>query len=606
MGAFVGDGYASYSVINSSLTNQTNLPITQHRVNAWYLLVFLSLAVFVVRLFYLQVIRHDYYSKAALSGQLKEYELEAERGLIMAYSGEDTLPIVLNETKYTLFADPKFIKDPGGLATSIQGIIGGDRQYYEDQMRQDTRYAILAKKLNSEQRLKIEKLNEKGIGLREQSYRTYPQGGLAAQVIGFVNDEGVGTYGIEQALNDELKGNSGRLKAITDASGVPLVSNDDNIITPAEKGKKVVLSIDVSIQKQLEDILKSGLDNAKSTSGSAIIMDPHTGAVKAMANYPSYNPAEFFAVEDASLFTNPSVSSPLEVGSIMKVLTTAAALNQGVVNSGTTYYDPSRFAIDGYNITNIEEDGGAGTRSLRDILQLSLNTGATWLLMQMGGGEINDRARQTWYDYMTSHFRLGRVTGIEQGYEAEGIIPDPNEGYGLNLQYANTSFGQGMSATLMQMAAALSSIINGGVYYQPHLVDRLVDAQGKQQVQEPKVLNDKVVSPEVSQIMRELMTYVVEKNHLTYGLPNLRAGYSIGGKTGTAEISKPEGGYYDDKFNGTFIGFVGGDQPEYVIAVRVNEPKIAGYAGSKAAGPIFSSLASMLIDNVGVTPKSGQ
>ncbi|MCW1908096.1 MAG: penicillin-binding protein 2 [Candidatus Saccharibacteria bacterium] len=577
----------------------------QRRITVWYAaLIFVSL-VFVVRLFYLQVIRHDYYAKAALSGQLKEYELEPERGLIMAHAGEDTLPIVLNEIKYTLFADPKFITEPEKVAGELQGIIGGDKSFYESQMRQDSRYAILAKKLNDDQKQKIEALKEKGIGLREQPYRTYPQGGLAAQVLGFVNDEGVGSYGIEEALHEELKGKPGQLKAITDAAGVPLVSNDDNIIKPAEKGKKVLMTLDVSIQKQLEDILKTGLENAKSTSGSALIMDPNTGAIKAMANFPSYNPAEFFKVEDAGLFTNAAVSAPLEVGSIMKVLTTAAALNQGVVNRNTSYYDPSRFSIDGYDITNIEEDGGAGTRSVADILQLSLNTGATWLLMQMGGGEINDKARQAWYDYMKNHYRLGQRTGIEQGYEADGLIPDPKEGFGLNLQYANTSFGQGMSATITQMAAALSSVVNGGIYYQPRLVESLIDSNGQTQEMSPKVLNDKVVTPEVSQTMVELMEYVVEKNHRTYGLSSLRPGYAIGGKTGTAEISKPEGGYYEDRFNGTFMGFVGGDKPQYVIAVRVNEPKIPGYAGSKAAGPIFSNLATMLIDNVGVTPKTG-
>lgn len=576
----------------------------QRRISIWQALVFLVLAVFVIRLFYLQVIRHDYYSKAALSGQLKEYELPAERGIIMAYAGEDTLPVVLNETKYTLFADPAFIKEPDQVAGKLQAIIGGDQSFYASQMRLETRYAVLAKKLNSEQKQRIEALEAKGIGLREQSYRTYPQGSLAAQVLGFVNDEGAGSYGIEQALNDELKGKPGQLRAITDAQGVPLVSNDDNVINPAEQGKKVVLTLDISIQKQLEDILKSGLDAAKSTSGSAIIMDPYTGAVKAMANYPSYNPAEFFTVEKPEVFTNPSVSAPLEVGSIMKVLTTAAALNQGVVSRNTSYYDPSRFSIDGYDITNIEEDGGAGTRSVQDILQLSLNTGATWLLMQMGGGEVNQKAREAWYDYMTNHFHLGRLTGIEQGYEAEGVIPDPNEGFGLNLQYANTSFGQGMSATLIQMAAALSSVINGGTYYQPRLIDSLITTAGSKEEKAPVVVTENVVSQDVSRTVKELMEYVIQKNHRTYGMLDLRAGYSIGGKTGTAEISKPEGGYYEDRFNGTFMGFVGGDRPEYVIAVRVNEPKIPGYAGSKAAGPIFSSLASMLIDNIGVTPRS--
>jgi cell division protein FtsI/penicillin-binding protein 2 len=358
------------------------------------------------------------------------------------------------------------------------------------------------------------------------------------------------------------------------------------------------------MQKQLEDILKAGLERANSKSGSALIMDPKTGAIKAMANYPTYNPSKFYDVKDASVFANAAVSSPLEIGSVMKTLTAAAALDQGVVTTATTYYDPAHFVVDGYTIKNIEEDGGPGTRNLADILQLSLNTGATWLLMQMGGGQINEKARNAWYDYMVNRYNFSKPTGIEQGYEAPGTVPDPNNGYGLNLQYANTAFGQGMSATVLQLGAALSSVLNGGTYYRPHLVDKTSDGNGNLVDKQPEVLHEHVVKPEVSKTLQQLMEYVVDKNHALYGMPTIPAGYSIGGKTGTAEIAKPTGGYYDDRFNGTFVGFVGGDEPQYVIVTRVNEPHISAYAGAGAAAPIFSNLANMLISNIGVTPKS--
>lgn len=575
----------------------------QARIRIWYALLLFAMGLVVIKLFYLQIIRHEYYKRAALQGQMKEYEIPAERGIIAAYNGSEVLPIVLNETKYTLFADPKFIKDPRTAAAQIQHIIGGNGSDYEKAMKKDTRYAVLAKKLTKDQKDQVDKLNLKGIGTREAIYRTYPQGDLAAQVLGFVNDDAQGKYGVEQAMDSQLKGSPGELKAITDAQGVPLVTNKDNVITQPKPGKRMLLTIDISMQKQLQDILKAGLDTAKSGSGSALIMDPYTGAVKAMANFPSYNPAEFYKVEDASVFNNSAVSSPLEVGSVMKTLTAAAALDQGVVTTNTSYYDPSKFVVDGYTIKNIEEDGGAGTRNLADILQLSLNTGATWLLMQMGGGEINSKARNAWHDYMTNHYMFGKQTGIEQGYEAAGTIPDPNNGFGLNLQYANTAFGQGMSATPIQMAAALSAALNGGTYYKPHVVDTLTDAKDNEEKQGPTVIKTDVVKPETSKTLQQLMEYVVNKNYATYGGSKTPAGYSIGGKTGTAEITKPGGGYYDDRFNGTFVGFVGGDKPQYVIVVRVNEPKIGGYAGSKAAAPIFMKLTTMLINNFDITPK---
>jgi cell division protein FtsI (penicillin-binding protein 3) len=550
-----------------------------------------------VRLFYLQIIRHDYYRKAAYQGQYKEYEIPAERGVIEAHDGDRVVPIVLNEKKYTLFADPKYIKEPREVADEVQKIIGGNTNEYEEKMRASSRYAVLAKKLGREQRQKLDDLDIKGLGTREESYRTYPQGQLAAQVLGFVNDEGEGKYGIEQALQGQLKGTPGQLKAITDAKGVPLVANKDNVSTAPKSGKRVVLTIDISMQQQVEELLKKGLDRAKSGSGSVIVMDATTGAVKAMANYPTYNPAEFYKVEDGNVFNNAGASAPLEVGSVMKPLTAAAALDIGAVSKNTTYYDPSRFQIGDAVVKNIEEDGGPGTKSIADILQLSLNTGAVYLLKQMGGGEINEKARKTWHDYMVNHYHFGKATGIEQGFEADGYVPDPVEGYGLQIQYANTSFGQGMTATPLQMAAAEASIINGGTYYRPRLIDRTIDGDGIEQIQQPQVLKTGVIKPEVSQTLREFMEYTLVKNR--YSQP--RTGIKMGGKTGTAQVIKPGGGYYDDRFNGMFMGYLGVDVPKYVIVVRVNEPKIAGYAGSKAAAPLFSDVANMIVDNFPVT-----
>lgn len=574
------------------------------RIEIMYAIIVLVVIIFGIRLFYLQVIKYDYYKKTALTGQLREYQIPAKRGIIEAYDNNGVVPIVLNEKKFTLFADPKFITEPEVVATKVQGIIGGDNSKIVEKLKAETRYSILAKKLSTEQKNNLDKLDLKGVGTREESVRTYPQGDLAAQLLGFVDDEGNGKYGLEQYLNGKLSGEPGQLKAITDVKGVPLVANKDNIISQPKDGDRVLLTIDLSMQKQLEDILKKGLDRASSKSGSALIIDPNTGAIKAMANYPSYNPAEFYKVEDGNLFNNAAVSSPLEVGSIMKPLTAAAAINQGVVSPNTTYYDPSFYKIGDATVTNIEEDGGAGTRSVKDILELSLNTGATWLLMQMGGGSINQKGREVWHDYMVNHYRFGRQTGIEQGYEAAGSIPDPNEGFGLDIVYANTAFGQGMTATPLQMGAALSAVINGGNYYQPHLVDKVTGNDGKISTTESKVLKSGVVSAGVSKQMIDLMEGVVNKNYFIYGMDQLRPQYSIGGKTGTAEIAKPGGGYYEDKYNGTFMGFIGGDKPQYVIVTRANDPGIGGYAGSRAAAPIFSDTVEMLINNFNVIPRS--
>ncbi len=586
-----------------------------NRIRIWYAVLLLFCGLVVVRLFYLQVIKHQYYQTAALSGQLKEYELPAQRGIIEAHNGDQVMPLVLNEVKYTLFADPKFIKDPAKSAKALEAVIGGKADDYEAAMKASTRYAVLAKKLTKDQKTQIDKASDaeakdlrgqsnatylwKGIGTREVSYRTYPQGQLASQVLGFVDDEGQGKYGIEQFMDKDLRGTPGLLKAITDASGVPLAANRDNVSIEPKSGERTLLTIDLGLQQRLEDILKTGLENAKSSSGGALILEAQTGAIKAMANMPTYNPGEFFKIDDASVFTNGTVSSPLEIGSVMKPLTTAAALDQGVIKKDTTYYDPGFWQIGDAKVTNIEEVGGAGTKSIADILRQSLNTGATWMLMQMGGGEINEKGRVAWHNYMVDHYGFSKQTGVEQGYEDGGFVPDPVNGFGLNIQYANTAFGQGMRATPLQLGAAIASVVNGGTYYRPRLVDKTDDV-----VHGPDIVRRNVVSPAAGRSTRELMEYAFSQNYRGYGLAKLPTQYSIGGKTGTAQVPKPTGGYYEDRYNGMFMGFIGGDDVQYIIIVRVDVPKIAGYAGAKAAGPIFSALATMMIDNFGVTPKS--
>jgi cell division protein FtsI/penicillin-binding protein 2 len=547
------------------------------------------LFVFVLKLFYIQVIQHDHYKKAAMVSQLKEYSIPAERGIIKAHDGSGVVPIVLNEDVYTLFADPVYVKDKQDAADKLSRITGANPDDYLKKMQRDTRYAVLAKKLDENKKKDIEALELKGVGLRPESIRVYPQGNLASQLLGFVNDEGQGVYGIEQYMDDTLHGTDGMLKAITDIKGVPLVANSDNVSKDPVAGKDVTLTVDIGMQRKVQQLLKEHLPTVNSTSGSVIVLDPDSGAIKAMANYPSYNPSKYFYVKDPSLFTNPAVSSPLEVGSIMKTLTIATALDAGAIKPTQTFYDPARFTVDGHTITDVEEDGGAQTRSIQDILSYSLNSGATWVMMQLGGGEINKKARHTDYDYLTNHYFFGQKTGVEQGYEAPGVVPDPDNGYGLNIKYANMAFGQGFTVTPLQMAAAFTSTINGGTYYKPHLIDNGKDPDFW-------VKKRGVVKPKVSAVLRKMHETSVNSHYFSLK----RAGYNIGGKTGTAQIPGADGTYRTDVFNGTFIGFVGGDKPDYVIMVRINEPHVDYFAGAAAAAPLFGKVSDMLINDFSI------
>lgn len=577
---------------------------TLARIRIWYVLILLLASLILVRVFYLQVIQHEHYKTAAHTGQFKEHEIPASRGVIEAHHGDSTVPVVLNQSKYTLFVDPLHIEDEQATAEALREVIP-TLEYEEliEKMQADSRFEIVRKKLTKPVMEQVEALEAPGVGLREQPYRAYPQGALAAHVLGFVNDEGEGVYGVEQALNDRLKGTPGQLRAITDVRGIPLAANRDNTLIEPEDGERLLLTIDVSLQKQLEDIIKDRVESAKADSGGALIMNAETGAVKAMANYPTYNPAKYYEVsqDEVGVFQNNLAADPLEVGSIMKPLTMAAALDQGVVTRDTTYHDPDQFTVDGATIYNVEESSGVGTRSMTDILQLSLNTGATWLLKQMGGGEINQQARVTWHQYMTEKYFFDKPTGIEQGYEAAGSVPSPVDGHGLNIQYANTAFGQGMTATPLQFAGAFSAAMNGGTYYQPRLIDA-TGGEDNMQAVDPIVRHEQVVSSSASNDVKAMLEVAYAKNYRTYGMTELPDGFSVGGKTGTAQISDPEGGYFPDKFNGTFVGFVQGGGEMYTIITRVDEPKTAGYAGSVAAGPVFVDLVEILIESYGMQP----
>ena len=579
------------------------------RARAWYALLLLVFGLFALRVFYLQVIRYDYYKKAALSDQLKQYIVPAERGVISAHLGDSMVPIVLNQKLYTVYADPTIVKHPDQAAGQIQTIIGGTETSIANALKTGhTRYVVLKKKVTPTQNTKLLALKLPGVGTEEQDYRTYPQGTLASQVLGFVNDQGSGEYGIEQSLNKELTGKNGQLKAVTDINGVPLAASSNNLSTQPVAGDNVGLTIDVGMQAGLEKILKSTQEQNQSKDVSAVIMDVHTGAIKAMANYPTFDPANYQTVSDGSLFQNDTVTDPIEPGSITKLFTTATSLQKGAITPSSSFYDPGSWTIDGSTISDVEEDHSTGQQTILSTLDKSLNTGATWMLMQLGGGQVDAQARNSLYDYFTNHFGLGQVTGIEQGNgeEASGYVAKPvDTGAAINLTYAEMSFGQAYSATALQMVSGLSSILNGGTYYQPHLVDTTTNSAGKTTTVAAKAVRTNVVSTQVSNQMISLLEQN-NANHIKEGYPYLDFGpnYSVGGKTGTAEIAQPSGGYATDKVNGTYMGFIGGDHPQYAIVVYNLEPKkYNGFAGAATGQPVFANIAHMLVNDFGVTPK---
>jgi cell division protein FtsI/penicillin-binding protein 2 len=563
-------------------------------------------AIFIFRLFYLQVIQHDYYFAEAQKEYVTKFTIPAKRGLIYARDGNSgTAPLVLNESVYTAYADPHEVEEPDKISSSIRRIAGGNVvDGFEDQLtNKDLRYIVLARKLNRTQAELLKKESLAGVGLQEGAQRVYPEGSLASQLLGFVDGESQGQYGIEQALDGRLSGEPGLLNTVTDVRRIPLTIGENNVRIPPKNGDDLVLTIDRNVQNHVEQVLKDGLKKVKATEGSIIVMEPTTGEVLAMANYPTYNPAKYGSVKNYGLFQNKVVSFPYEVGSVLKTLTMGAGLDSGVVTPKSQYFNTGTVEIDGVDIHNVEEDPVRGQNaSMLEALKYSLNTGMVHVVQQLGGGEVNGQARERLYDYFTNRYLLGKKTGIEQASEQPGKIVKPNEGFGHNVRYANMAFGQGLDLTMVQVAAAFSAAVNGGKYWQPYLVGGTLNSDGSINEEKPKLIKQGVLKSKASSQLKN-MTWQARQSGFLGGQD--KSGYMVGGKTGTSQIIDHETGEYtDDNSIGTYLGYGadGDGTPRYVIMVRVQDSRLPGYAGTVAAAPIFADVSNWLLDYLKVQP----
>ena len=568
------------------------------RTNILGLALLLAFSAIVVRLFQLQIIDNEKYLALADAEQMKRFEIPAQRGLIYAMDGKTPTKLVMNESIYTVFADPQMIKDDekSEIISKIKEVAGGNvRDGLESLLdKKESRYQILATKISRKQAEMIKESDFTGIGFQETSQRVYPEGQLASQVLGFVNSEG-GQYGIEGALNDELSGKDGQLKTVTDVSGVPLTIGSRDIDTPAEDGKNVVLSIDRNIQAQAEKILKNKLESSGAKDGSVIVMDPQTGKVMAMANYPTYNPAEFSTVTDASVFTNGTTTSAYENGSVIKSLTMAIGIDTGVVSPSDTYYNKDFVEIEDRTIKNAVL-GHTGMITFQTAMNYSLNTGMVEIASRLGGGQINKTARDTMYNYYHDRFGLGEKTGVEV-YEEKGTVISPENAEGNAVRYSNMSFGQGMNTTMIQAASAFSSIINGGTLYKPIVINGEITSSGEYKQADAEVRQENVIKSTTSDQIRDVL--VTARNSV--GTTNDLAGYRVGGKTGTSQTIE-NGGYVDYQTIGSYLGFGGNNTPKFVIMVAVSGAG-QNLQGTQDAGPIFTELSNWMLTYLKIQPE---
>ena len=562
--------------------------------------VMAAMAVFFVRLFYIQIIQHNYYTAQADSEYIKQFTLHAQRGEIYALEGDQPVPLVMNETVYTVWADPTVVTDKQKVVDVINKVAGGNTQPNFAQLLdvKNSRYQVRATKVTRAQAEMIKKENLAGVGFDAVTQRVYPEGQLASQVLGFVNSNGDGQYGFEQYNNSMLKGKDGMLKTVTDIRNVPLTIGNDNIKTPAVNGKNAVLTIDRDIQAKVEQVLAQGAARTHAKQVSAIVVDPNNGHVLAMANMPTYDPNKMSSVTDISVFNNDTISKPYEVGSVAKTLTMGMGINEGVMTPQSTYDNLGYIVVDGIRINNADQTRLLGRITMQDVLDWSLNSGVVTMTEWLGGGSINLKARNTMYEYFHNRYHLGQLTGIQLAGETPGTIIPPTDVQGNSIRYSNMAFGQGMSLTMVQTAAAFSSVINGGTYYKPTILAGFMN-NGTYDPLPVKPEDTNVISAQASQQMRAMIHHA----HYATWRPNDPAGYYIGGKTGTSQTIDPKTGKYRNTDTiGTYLGFGGNDpnKPAYVIMTTLAG---GGNFGGGDAKVMFNQISDWMLGYLKLPPK---
>lgn len=565
-------------------------------------IILIVMAIFVLRLFQLQVIDHGEYVNLAKSTQQRSDVISATRGEIYMMDGRRTAPVVLNRSVFDIVADPQVVKESqrAEIVASIQELAAGEASDDVAGLleKDNSRYEVLARGLTRNQAEKLKEKKFSGVMYKSTSVRSYPEGQLGAHVLGFVNNEGDGQYGVEGGLNDRLKGKDGLLRSVADISNVPLMIGKDSIRREPEPGENLALSIDRNIQSFTEEALKAGVGKAGATEGSVIVMNPKNGQILAMANYPTYNPENFYKITDASVFNNYATMVPYEPASVIKAFMMGAGIDKGVINAGTTYNNTDCIKVVDRTMCNAFR-GYPGTTTMQQVLNNSYNVGTINIGRRFGNGErINYQARKTMYEYYHDRFGLGKKTGIEVG-EAGGYIFPPDSAEGNEVRYSAMTYGQSLDLTMIQVTAGFASLVNGGKYYQPTVLAGEIDDFGNLKRKKYEPLRQ-AISESASAQTREMLRLARKSAWVGDNDP---AGYEVGGKTGTAE-TVVDGKYTKSETVGTYIGYGGANEPEYVIMVRVAAPgRGMNLEGGVHASPIFADISNKMIKYLKLPPR---
>ena len=574
------------------------------RSNALRFLLIAAMFLIVSKLFSIQVIHHDEYVAQAEAQHTMQNTIVAKRGEIYVMDGETPVPIVMNQKVWSVIIDPQITRGEKDEVNKVlkenasEYLVKDIDKAYESNY---LRYFIVARNVPYKQAQAIKEAGLAGVYFQGSTKRVYPEGTMASGLLGFVNADGVGQYGVEGALNTELSGVNGVLKTVKDVNNIPLTIGDDNVKVPAVDGKNIVLSIDRNIQNKAEQILAEKTKEFKVSHGTVIVMDPKNGEIWAIASTPNYDAENYGKVEDAEVFQTNATMDAYEPASVCKTFAFAAAIDMGKMTPDTKYYNTDKTIVDGWPINNLSK-GHTGNITMQTALNWSLNTGSTQALRLLGDSEkdITEVGKERLFDYYYNKFWLGQYTGIEIA-ESSGLIIPPDNINATDARYANMTFGQGMNITALHLAAAYGAVVNGGEYYKPTVIrGEIVD--GEYKANEYAEADHRAISEETSKTMRKML---VNARNLFKNSKKYDSGLYIGGKTGTAQAIR-NGKYVMDETIATYAGFGATSEdsvPEYVVVAKIWEKGKAMDGGSHAK-PVFDELSQYMISYLKMTKNS--
>ena len=458
------------------------------------------------------------------------------------------------------------------------------KKYTEKLSKKNDPYELIKKKVDDDKLKLVTDLNIKGIDHIMESYRYYPADNMSSHLTGYVanTDEGqVGHYGLEGFFNEELTGKEGFMKAERSANG-QVVIVDDREVSRAQDGSDIILTINRSIQYDACDKIKEGVIKYGARSGNVIVMEPKTGAILAMCSYPDFDPNNYNEVADIHIYNNPNIFGAYEPGSIFKAFTVAAGLDQGKITPQSTYDDKGFVMIPGWSKPIRNSDfatkGGHGIVDMETVLEKSLNTGVVYIMNKVGP--------ETFIDYVKK-FGFGEKSGIELETEALTNIQNLERKTLRPVEVATATFGQGITATPLQLVAAYGAIANGGMLMKPYLVKEIRTSSGQSSQTQPTEVR-RVISERAALMLSGMLVNVIDVGHPLLKVP----GYYVAGKTGTAQVA--DNGKYGNRTMQSFGGFAPAEDPKFVALVEYDSPKMA-WAESTAA-KTFKDVTSFIMD----------